>query len=51
VPLSSIWPLRIIQNMGKTMPKGLQNKVLFLHPNGMQEFHDYFEKLITEIKN
>ncbi|MEH6535646.1 MAG: hypothetical protein V7719_04590 [Psychroserpens sp.] len=45
---SFIWPLAITQNMNKVTPIELQKKVVFLEPNGMKEFNEYFTKLGSE---
>ncbi|MGY3795166.1 hypothetical protein [Aquimarina sp. 433] len=40
---SFTWPLEIISNLGKKTPMGLQKKVVFLKPNGMEEFNKFLE--------
>ncbi|WP_160114351.1 hypothetical protein [Aquimarina sp. AU119] len=40
---SFTWPLEIISNLGKKTPIGLQKKVVFLEPNGMEEFNQFLE--------
>lgn len=39
---SLIWPLGIMRNMKKETPIELQKKVVFLEPNGMKEFNEFF---------
>ncbi|WP_146190703.1 hypothetical protein [Polaribacter aquimarinus] len=40
---SFTWPLAIMENSGKKTPMELQKKVVFLEPNGMEEFNEFFE--------
>ncbi|MBW1296336.1 hypothetical protein [Aquimarina litoralis] len=40
---SFTWPLEIISNLGKKTPMELQKKVVFLEPNGMEEFNQFLE--------
>lgn len=41
---SFTWPLSIMQNMDKKTPMELQKKVVFLEPNGIEEFNEFFTK-------
>ncbi|WP_405207093.1 hypothetical protein [Aquimarina sp. LLG6339-5] len=40
---SFIWPLEIIRNIDKKTPMELQKKVVFLEPNGMEEFNQFLK--------
>lgn len=41
---SFTWPLAILENMGVKAPIELQKKVVFLEPNGKEEFNEFFTK-------
>ncbi len=41
---SFTWPLAIMRNMDIKTPMELQKKVVFLEPNGMKEFNEFFTK-------
>lgn len=41
---SFTWPLAILRNMNIKVPIELQKKVVFLEPNGMEEFNEFFTK-------
>ncbi len=45
---SFTWPLAIMENIGKKTPIELQKKVVFLEPNGMEEFNEFFEKSMAK---
>tara|TARA_R110002051_G_C8588249_1_gene478383 strand:- start:174 stop:833 length:660 start_codon:yes stop_codon:yes gene_type:complete len=45
---SFTWPLAIIENLGNKTPMELQKKVVFLEPNGMKEFNEFFEKSMSK---
>lgn len=42
------WPLAIIKNTGKKTPMELQKKVVFLEPNGIEEFNQFFENTLSK---
>lgn len=46
---SFLWPLAIIENIGKKTPIELQKKIVFLEPNGMEEFNEFLEKSMSEM--
>lgn len=45
---SFTWPLAILDNMGTKAPMELQKKVVFLEPNGMEEFNQFIEGTLGE---
>jgi len=45
---SFLWPLAIMENIGKKTPIELQKKVVFLEPNGMEEFNEFLEKSMSK---
>ncbi|WP_299315267.1 hypothetical protein [uncultured Aquimarina sp.] len=45
---SFTWPLEIMKNVGKKTPMELQKKVVFLEPNGMEEFNQFLENSLRK---
>ncbi|WBL23865.1 hypothetical protein [Zunongwangia sp. HRR-M8] len=45
---SFTWPLAIMENLGNKTPMELQKKVVFLEPNGMEAFNEFFEKSMSK---
>lgn len=43
-----LWPLAIMENIGKKIPIELQKKVAFLEPNGMEEFNEFLKKSMSK---